>query len=287
MNGKYLLILSVALVVAALLLVVGFNLNNFTQKDSGQVVVQIPSYLSKGTQSDSEGSLLSGSDGSISFAADDSGNQKRLISVSGSVVKTAAPDEAIITFSVQTLDKSAAKSQSDNAVTAQAVMDALKAAGISESDIKTVSYTLYEYFQWNETMRRSESIGYRTTNRIQATVKDLSKTGRVIDAAVQAGANSVSGVSFALSDAKQSDLKVAALQEASANAKSKAQSIASGLGITVGQVFSASESSNYVVPYYRNYAMEKSDSMGATAPTPITPGDIEFSATVSVQFEIQ
>lgn len=165
-------------------------------------------------------------------------------------------------------------------------MDALKNAGIDSKDIETSSYSVQEEFQWNDTLRKSESVGYRTTNSILVKVRDLGKVGSIIDVAVQAGANSVSGVSFLLTDATEASLKTLALQEAAANAKEKAQSIATGLDIGVGQVYSASESSNYVVPYYaKTVAMDSA--AGSAAPTPISPGDIEYSATVSVQFEIQ
>ncbi|MFH1256873.1 MAG: SIMPL domain-containing protein [Candidatus Diapherotrites archaeon] len=290
MDSKNVVIIAAAVVIAVLVLVIGFNFNALTNTDNSgenkQLAVQLPSYLSQGTTSTNEGAVMPASEGVISFAADDSGNQKRLLSVSGTITKTAAPDEALIYLSIETLDKSASKSQSDNAVLAGKVMTALKNAGIAEDDIETTSYNLSEDFEYNSTLRKSESVGYRTTNSIQVTVKDLSKTGSVIDAAVQAGANRVSGVTFALSKAVEAQLKTQALQEAAANAKVKAQSIASGLGIGVGQVFSASESSNYVVPMYRNYALDAVAEGAASAPTPITPGDIEYSATVSVQFEI-
>lgn len=288
MSEKNVWILPVALVVAALVIVVGFNLSSLVQqKNGGELAqVQLPSYLNKGSSAVSEGTASFAGDGTISFAADSAGNTTRLVSVSGTITKTASPELAIVTFGVETLDKSASKSQFDNAALANKVMDALKAAGIDIKDIETASYSVQEDFQWNETLRKSESIGYRTTNNIQVKVRDLAKVGSVIDVAVEAGANHVNGVSFALTKETEASLQTQALQEAAANAKAKAQGIAAGLGISVGAVYSASESSSYVVPYYaKNYAMDSAS--GASAPTPVTPGDIEYSATVNVQFEIQ
>lgn len=278
MKGSNYAIFSVIAVVAAALIVALALVG--TQPQAGQerqIVVNIPDYLQK-----PEGSGFSGSSGTISFAESDSG--KRLLSVSGTIVKTAAPDKASVILSVSTLDKSASKSQSDNAELANKVMAALASAGIAEDDVKTVSYNLSEEFQWNDSLRKSESVGFRTNNSIQVTVRDLSKVGSVIDAAVQAGANSVSSVSFELSEQKMSELKTAALSDAAQNARQKANSIAAGLGVSVGQVYSASESFEYYVPVYKSYPMESAGV--SAAPTPITPGDIEFSATVSVQFEI-
>jgi len=280
------LVLPALAIVAVLVVAIGLGVLMFNQKpeEQKQIIVQLPAYMEKSSSAKIEGSLSGFGDGVISFA-DAAGERLRLISVSGTITKTASPELAYVTLSVETLDKSASQSQSDNAVLASKVMDALRNAGIDAKDIQTSSYSLQEEFQWNDYAERSESIGYRTVNSITAKVRDLGNVGNIIDVAVQAGANSVSGVSFALTTEKEAELKTAALQEASANAKTKAQSIATGLGIGVGQVYSASESSSYVVPYYaKSYAM---DSAGAAVPTPISPGDIEFTATVSVQFEIE
>jgi len=285
------LLLPVSLIVAALVIAISFGFLALNQNNGGQkpVIVELPGYMQKSSASTSEGTLsFAGADnGTISFAADDSGNKIRLISVSGTITKTAAPELAQVTFSIRTLDKSASKSQSDNAVLANKVIEALKNAGIDAADIETSGYNLSEEFQWNDQLRKSESVGFRTTNSVLAKVRDLGKVGSIIDSAVQAGANNVSGVSFMLSKETEAQLKTQALQEAASNARTKAQSIATGLGITVGQVYSASESSNYIVPYYtKSYAMDSAGSAEA-APTPISPGEIEYNATVSVQFEIQ
>jgi len=282
------IILPVSIVAAALIIVVGFGFFMLNQPAKQEpIVVQLPGYFEKTTSIQNEGSLSNLDEGVVSFAAADSDERLRLISVSGTVTKTANPELAYITLSIETLDKSASKSQSDNAVQANQVMAALENTGIASDDIETSSYNVREEFEWNENLRKSVSVGYKTTNTIRTTVRDLDNVGNVIDAAVNAGANNISNVSFALTKETQSELKTVALKDASENARIKAQSIASGLGIGVGQVYSASESSSYATPSYaKNYAMEDS-AIGASAPTPITPGDIEFSATVSVQFEIQ
>ncbi len=282
-------VLPASIVAAALIVAIGFGFFALNQQPAEQkgIVVQLPSYLERAGNIQSEGSMAELGEGIISFAEDESGDRIRLISVAGTVTKTASPEIAYITLSIETLDRSASKSQSDNAVLANQVMAALENAGIDSEDIETSSYSLREEFEWNEVLRKSESVGYRTTNSIRAKVRDLDKVGSTIDAAVQAGANSVSGVSFSLTKETEAALRAAALKDAAANAQVKAQSIASGLGIGVGQVYSASESSSYVTPYYaRAYEMAAGAAVDE-APTPISPGDIEFTATVSVQFEIQ
>jgi len=280
------LILSLSIVAAALIIAVAFNLGSLEDnsvENTGKVY--LPSYLAKETSVQSEDSYsgINPVNDSISFASDES--DKRLLTVSGTATLKESPDKALIVLSVVTVNKNAAQSQQENAELSVKVRTALKNIGLSDESIKTVSYNLREKQEWNENQRKYESIGFETVNSIQVTVNELNDTGKIIDAAVEAGANSVSSVSFALSDEKQETLMAEALKQAALNARKKAESISEGLSVSLGSVYSASENTYYSTPYYRTAY----DSMGANeakAETPVTPGDIEFNATVSVQFEI-
>lgn len=214
----------------------------------------------------------------------------KTLSVSGSVTKYVAPDKVDIVLSVETLDKSAQKSQSDNAVLADKVKGVISSLSSVRAEVKTLSYSENEEFTWNDLIKKSESIGYRTVNQIQVTLKgdDISRAGSVIDLAVGAGANRVSSISFGLTDVKELEVKRTALQEASNTAKSKAESIASGLGVLVGPVRQISESSYYYTPNYKSYdAVAAGESASMNAPTPIVAGDVAVSASVSVNFDIK
>ncbi len=212
----------------------------------------------------------------------------RTLSSSGTVEKIVAPDKVEIVLSVQTLDKSAQKSQSDNAEIADRVNSALTSMSSVRADVKTLGYSVNEEFEWNDIERKSVSVGYRTTNQIKVTLNgaDVSGAGRVIDAAVNAGANSVSSISFGLSKDKELEVKLAALKEAGSLAKSKADSIGQGLGVSIGKIKSITENSYFYYPNYSN-SSGAMDLVAAKAPTPITPNDVSVTAEVSVVFEIQ
>ena len=211
----------------------------------------------------------------------------KTLSVSGSVTKMVTPDKVDIVLSVETLNMSAQKSQSDNASVADAVRTALKAAGVAEADIKTTSYTVNEEYKWDKNTEANVSAGYRTTNQIQVTLTDTTMAGKVVDAAVSAGANRVSSISFGLSKEKELSVRQTALNEAATTARVKANSIASGLGVTIAGVQSISENSFYYTPNYANYDMAKATAGSAPVTTPITAGDVEVNATVSVVFELK
>ena len=218
----------------------------------------------------------------------DSAPNIKTLSVSGTVTKMVTPDKVDIVLSVETLDLLATKSQADNAVIADKVKGTLESLSSVRAEVKTISYSVNEEFEWNETTRKSVSIGYRTVNQIQVTLNgsDISSAGKVIDLAVGAGANRVSSISFGLSKEKELEVRKIALNEASSTAKAKADSIAQGLNVTLGKVYSISENSFYYTPVnYKSY----DTALGAVpeeAATPITAGDVEVNASVAVQFEL-
>ena len=213
------------------------------------------------------------------------GQNLNLLSVSSTVTKDIAPDRVEITLSVLTLKDLAKDSQEENAMITQEVISALKNVGVKVTEIETNNYSVYEEYEWDYQLEKRISKGFKTTNSIKITLSNLDMTGKVIDAASSAGSNSVSGVVFTLSKEKQQQSKEAALAEAAKYARVKANSIGSGLGVIIGEVYSVSESSYSYVPNYYNYEMSslaKSDSVE----TPISPSDVSVSATVNVEFEI-
>jgi len=212
----------------------------------------------------------------------------KTLSVSGSVTKMVTPDKVDIVLSVETLDLLATKSQADNALIADKVKSTLESLSSVQVEVKTVSYSVNEEFEWNDLTKKSDSKGYKTINEIQVTLKgnDIASAGRIIDLAVTSGANKVSGITFGLTDAKELEIRKVALNEASATAKAKADSIAQGLNVTLGKVYSISENSFYYTPSnYRSYDLAVGAAPENTS-TPIVAGDVEVNASVGVQFEL-
>jgi hypothetical protein len=211
-------------------------------------------------------------------------NQKTL-STSGTISKKVAPDKVEIILNIETWNNSAQVSQEENARISDAVRNALDDIGIK--NIKTLSYYENEQYVWNSSYNRQDKNGYSTVNSLQIDLTDISKAGNVIDAAVRAGANRVQSVSFTLTDSKQNEIKAQALEEAAASAKLKAESMAKGLGVTLGNVVNISENSYNFYPMMKTIASEDTMLISSyTPPTQITPGDVSVDATISVTFEL-
>jgi len=207
----------------------------------------------------------------------DSVEQTNVVSVSGIGTVTVKPDIAYINVGVETQDKDAAVAQADNAEKMSAVMAALKKAGIKDEDITTLQYSIYDRYDYLE--NGTDVKYYNVTNTVKVTVRDINNVGDVIDAAANAGSNTISSIQFGISN--EDELYQEALKLAMESAKQKATSIMSTFGKTPGIPARVSESSYYsgVVRMEMNAVMADSKMS-----TPISTGELSVTANVSVEY---
>jgi len=201
--------------------------------------------------------------------------QKEIV-VNGVGVLHVDPDQAVISFGVQTQAKTATQAIEDNAAKMSQVIDMLKAQGISDDDIKTSRFSLWTVY--NED--RTAPIGYRVSNQVTVTTMDIDHVGQLIDSAVLAGANQIHSVSFSLSEETIAEIRFQALDRAIEDAEAKAVAIAKKLDLTIVGVGHVSESSGYAIPYY----VEAASLDYREASTPIEPGEVSFTMTVNIVF---
>src|SRR6266545_3694113 len=174
----------------------------------------------------------------------------RTITVSSTATVKAQPDEVVLDLRVRSESADSAAAFAQNAKDMQAVLDALKAAGITDKDVQT-------------------------------TIHDLSSVGSVIDAAVNAGADSVNDISFQLSN--PNTIRTDALSQAVTGARSKAEALARAAGAEVVRVVTIDEQ-NFRPPVY-NQSLEALP--GAGVPTPVVPpSSLQVSVTIAVVWEI-
>jgi uncharacterized protein YggE len=197
--------------------------------------------------------------------------QTDTVTTTGHGVVTVVPDEASVVAGVHTQAASAAEALSRNATLMNSVIAALKAAG--GSDLQTQQVSLYP-----QTNARNEVTGYVADNSVSAKAK-IAGAGALIDAAVAAGANTVSGPSLDVSgrDALYRD----ALGKALDDARAKAAALAKAGGFGVGQVSTVTEqTAGSPVPVFQATAARASDA------TPVEPGTQDVTADVTVTFRI-
>ncbi len=208
-------------------------------------------------------------------------DKDKTITVTGTGYVYADPDIAKITIGVTTNADTSTSAMSQNAAQMSAVASAVKSAGILAKDIQTSWVSVNPVYNYNSA--KPKITGYTASNSITVTVRDTSKLGPVIDAAYNAGANQINGVSFTLSDEDSSAVYQQALTKAIADGSDKAKAIANAAGISNPQLKTISESSTSTVTPYPMYAapMAAADS---SASTPISTGQQRVQATVTMVY---
>lgn len=195
----------------------------------------------------------------------------------GEATVSVQPDQAQIAVSVVTQAQTAQAASSQNAAAVTAVIGQLNALLGPSADIKTISYSLTPVYSYSG--QQATLTGYSASNTIQVTTGDLSTTGKIIDTAIQAGANQISSLQFGLKD--DTAARTQALKLATAQAKTKADAMASGLGMKLGMVQVIQEG------YAVRGTTQQLTGAAAAAATPVQSGTVSVQANVTLDISLQ
>ncbi|MDD5651042.1 MAG: SIMPL domain-containing protein [Candidatus Nanoarchaeia archaeon] len=213
-------------------------------------------------------------------------NSSNTISASGNYQMSVAPDQVIVYLLIETRSKSADDAKNKNSLISESVLNALSGIGIDKSTIQTENYNIYPEYDWNNGAQTLKD--YVTSNNIKIKTNDFGKVGKIVDAAVNAGAL-VSYINFELTPEKNNQYKSQVLTEASKDAKVKAESIALGLGKKLGSLVSVSSQDYNYMPYpmYTRTDQAAGAMEVKSAVTNIQPKNLDVSASVSVVYNIK
>lgn len=217
----------------------------------------------------------------IQAQAEEDKVERKTINVTGQARVNASPDIARVNLGVVTENADAKAAQKENAESMDKVIAAIKAAGVKDEDIKTVGYSIMPKYDYRKETGVSNIVGYTVSNSVNVTVRDISKTGAIIDAATDSGVNASSSISFELSNYEQYYNE--ALKNAVLAAKKKAGTVADALGVKLKGPVTVSESGGYSP--LRNYIAYDMAVQAESAATPIQAGSLEITATVSIVYE--
>jgi uncharacterized protein len=208
----------------------------------------------------------------------------RTLSVNGEGTVKVAPDIALMYLSVITQDPDVSKAWDGNNAKATAVIAAVEGLGVKAEDIHS-DFTVIQQDKYDPiTNQPTGEIFYIVTHTLTVTARDLTKVGDILGAAQAAGVNSVGGVSFALEDPTQAISQARVL--AVADARSRADEIAKGLGVKIVKVLSVNEyGASVPMPADKGYSTLGMGGGGGSS-VPIQVGTWQVSMTVSVVFEI-
>lgn len=224
-----------------------------------------------------------------------------VISVSGTGEVFAVPDIAEFSFSVTEEHLSVATAQEAATKKMNAILDAIKKAGVDEKDIKTVGYNIYPRYEWETKAQicpagaycpptNGERVlkGYEVSQSVSVKVRDTAKAGELLSNVGSLGAQNVSGLTFTFDDMDkvQADARADAIEEA----RAKAKELAKSLGVRLVRVVNFQEGFGGPA-YYKGIEMMAVDGRGdvaMSAPAPEVPaGENKVTSTVTITYEIR
>jgi len=209
-------------------------------------------------------------------------HEPRTVTVQGSGVIQLEADTATITLSVNTKNVDVIKSTQENAEKIQKVIDALYEAGVDKKNISTCNYRIYQESVPIQNGRFMQE-QYNVSNEIQVVLKDTSKAGEIIDTAVRAGANSLSSLTYSISNTEDAvkQARMLAIKQAEENASV----LATANGAVLGQILYISEDTGAMYPRLREYSTNEKAALMTTA-TPIYSGKTEVNVTITATWEL-
>jgi uncharacterized protein YggE len=199
---------------------------------------------------------------------------EKLVTVTGQGTIAVAPDSAMIRIGVTSQGKTAKEASDTNAKQMTAVMTAIKNSGIAERDIQTSRLSLQPHYE--NKGGTTHLLGFRVTNQLTVTIHDIDRLPAILDHAIAAGANEMSGIEFVVSG--QSKLLDQARDAAIADAHRKAALYAKAAGAKLGRVVAITEQGASAPP--RPLAAMRAGAV------PVAPGEQTLRATVTVSYEL-
>ena len=209
----------------------------------------------------------------------------RALTVTGSGSATGAPDLALVRLGVQTSDEDVlAAFTRSNDITAH-IIEALLELGVERKDIQTSGLSLYQdrpYDPFSDV--EDGTIIFWAQNSLSVTLRDISLVGEALGASVQAGANSIDGLSYGITD--PTALEASARELAVADARNRAEHLAALTGTQLGRVLNIDESSYQPRPQteLRAFAMMAQAAGGGAT---VEEGQLSVQVELRITWELE
>ena len=192
------------------------------------------------------------------------------------------PDIATVSAGVTTQARTAVEAMRTNAQAMTAVVERIKQLGIAERDIQTAGISLGAMYDYNQQTQRQVFRGYQASNRVSVKLRQIERTGDVLDALVAAGATDLGGPDFSVED--DTAARAQARRTAMETARAQALDYARTAGFSDIRLLQIRESvaSQPPMPFLRQARAESA----ADASTPVQPGLVQAGVSVTVTYEL-
>ena len=204
------------------------------------------------------------------------------ITVIGEGRVRAQPDTAQANIGVEVINTNIAEATSEASAIMDRLLTVLQEQGVAPEDIQTSYYNVWVERPFSPEGGQSTEPIYHVNNNVSVTIRELDNVATILGAAIEAGANSINGVTFSITD--PSELRSEARQQAIDDARATAEELAAMSGLEIGRVVGISE----VISSGTYYISEQAAAMdGRGGGGPISPGQVEITAQLQVSYAIE
>lgn len=210
------------------------------------------------------------------------------ISITGYGEAKGAPDLASVQLGVTYVDPDLGYALDEANRIIENVTEKIVSQGVSSSDIQTTNYSIWPEESFDpQTGMPSGETRYRIDISLGVTVRDVERIGELINAGLESGATTVHGISFAIDD--PSNLEAEARTAAIADARERAEQLAAGFGMKLGDPVSIGEGIG--IGYGPAYSIGLKGDLGgggygAGVPSSVSPGQSTVGVQVSVIYDL-
>lgn len=218
-----------------------------------------------------------------------------VVSVTGTGEVITVPDVGQFSFSVVEEGKTVKEAQDKASIKVNKIIDAIKALGVAEKDIKTDSYNSYPKYEYTKVSLcadgycppgRQVLTGYEVNQTVSVKVRKTADAGVVLTKAGELGVTNISGLNFIIDDMDK--VQDAARDKAIQDAKAKAKVLAKSLGVRLSKIVNYQEGGNYPIYYGGMMKAEAMSADVASAPVPQLPtGENKVTSTVTITYEVE
>jgi len=206
----------------------------------------------------------------------------RLLAVSGEGEVSVAPDRADVSFTAEASEKSLADAER---IVADGIAKLLKlcdALGIPKNHVRSAQLNVSPQYDGGVISNRPRIVGYHVSRQVDVDLRDLTRLGKLLQGAVEGGANRVNGVSFG--STRKDEHQRAALALAAEDAKANAEVLARAMGVKPGRLhaLAAAESGGMPMVHQERMSLMKSADSAQT----YQAGEIKFRASVTAEFDL-
>ncbi|MGB7218972.1 MAG: SIMPL domain-containing protein [Vicinamibacterales bacterium] len=208
-----------------------------------------------------------------------------MLVVTGNGRILATPDEATVRLGIVRQAPAAQAAQDQVNAVAQQILNEIRKLSVLPEHVQTARLVLSPVYapRSPESRDAPRIVAYDASNTVTVRLQNLALVGPVIDAGLKAGANQLEGVQFGLRNDLPS--RQEALKQAVNEARSKADVMAQTLRVNLGEVLEVSEGGSGS-PRFDMPLQGRVFAQAAAAPTPVSPGELEVVANVTIRYRI-